>query len=130
MALVAVVQARYSSRRLPGKVLQEVAAKPLLAYLLERLARCSTLRGIVVATSVEKSDDAIARFCIERGIELYRGPLADVLGRFVGAAETLNLDALVRINGDSPLLDPAIVDQAVELFEQGDVDLVTNVHPR
>ena len=130
MALVAVVQARYSSRRLPGKVLEQVAAKPLLGYLLERLARCSTLRGVVVATSVEESDDAIAHFCVERGIALYRGALADVLGRFVGVAQTLNLDALVRINGDSPLLDPAIVDRAVELFQEGEADLVTNVYPR
>jgi spore coat polysaccharide biosynthesis protein SpsF len=130
MALVAVVQARYSSRRLPGKVLQQVAAKPLLEYLLERLARCSTLQGVVVATSVEESDDAIARFCNERGIALYRGALADVLGRFIGLAETLSFDALVRINGDSPLLDPAIVDRAVELFQEGGADLVTNVYPR
>jgi len=130
MALVAAVQARYSSRRLPGKVLHEVAAKPLLEYLLERLARCSTLQGVVVATSVEGSDGAIARFCMERGIALYRGTLADVLGRFIGVAAQLDLDALVRINGDSPLMDPAIVDRAVELFQEGDADLVTNVHPR
>ncbi len=130
MALVAVVQARFSSERLPGKVLREVAGKPVLAYLLERLACCRSLSRTVVATSTEASDDGVARFCEQYGVAVYRGALHDVLGRFVGVAAELDETALVRVSGDSPLLDPAIVDRAVELFGSGDADLVTNVHPR
>jgi spore coat polysaccharide biosynthesis protein SpsF len=128
--VVAVVQARYSSQRLPGKVLREVDGKPLLWFLLERLARCKRLSRTVVATSTDASDDAIARLCSERGVGLYRGPLDDVLGRFIGVADQLGEPALVRINGDSPFMDPAIVDRAVGLFQTDDADVVTNVHPR
>jgi spore coat polysaccharide biosynthesis protein SpsF len=130
MALVSVIQARYSSQRLPGKVLREVIGEPLLGLLLERLARCLKVRHIVVATSTDPSDDAVAAFCQARSVAFYRGPLDDVLGRFVGVAAGLDEPALVRINGDSPLLDPAIVDHAIGLFQEGGADVVTNVHPR
>jgi spore coat polysaccharide biosynthesis protein SpsF (cytidylyltransferase family) len=130
MSMVAVVQARYSSQRLPGKVLREVAGRPLLAYLLERLACCRALEQTVVATSSDADDDAIERFCKAIGMACFRGDLHDVLGRFIAAAQWVGCDALVRINGDSPLMDPAIVDRGVGLFEEGAADLVTNVHPR
>jgi spore coat polysaccharide biosynthesis protein SpsF len=130
MALVAVVQARYSSQRLPGKVLREVDGKPLLGFLLERLHRCKHLSQTIVATSTDASDDAIARFCTDKAVPLYRGPLDDVLARFVGVAGQLGESALVRISGDSPLMDPEVVDRAVVLYEEGDADLVTNVQIR
>src|SRR5689334_20418769 len=113
MALAAVIQARCSSQRLPGKVLRQVAGRTLLEFLLERLGRCREVSRIVVATSSEASDDAIAGFCQARSVALYRGALDDVLGRFLGVAAELGEPALVRINGDSPLLDPAIVDRAI-----------------
>jgi spore coat polysaccharide biosynthesis protein SpsF len=130
MALVAVVQARYSSQRLPGKVLREVDGKPLLGYLLERLRRCREIAQAVVATSTDVSDDAIARYCEAQATRLYRGPLEDVLGRFVEVAESLDASALVRVSGDSPLMDPAIVDRAVSLYAAEGADLVTNVQVR
>jgi spore coat polysaccharide biosynthesis protein SpsF len=130
MALPAVIQARCSSQRLPGKVLRQIDGRTLLDFLLERLARCRGLSRIVVATSTDGSDDALAAFCRSRSIVFYRGALDDVLGRFVAVAGQLGEPALVRINGDSPLLDPAIVDEAVRLFEEGGADIVTNVHPR
>ncbi|HET7568269.1 MAG TPA: NTP transferase domain-containing protein [Gaiellaceae bacterium] len=126
MHVAAVVQARMSSQRLPGKVLAPLAGRPALAWLLERLAGFE----VVVATSGEPSDDPVAAFCAERGVECFRGPLADVAARFAGAVERYGLDAFVRVNGDSPLLDPALVARGIELFRATEPDLATNVFPR
>jgi spore coat polysaccharide biosynthesis protein SpsF len=126
----AVVQARMSSARLPGKVLREVAGRPLLGYLLDRLARCPELDALVVATSTDPTDDPVERFCRARGVGCYRGALADVASRFRDVLDRHELDAFVRVSGDSPLLDAALVGRAVRLFRGGAFDLVTNVHPR
>jgi spore coat polysaccharide biosynthesis protein SpsF len=128
--IAVVVQARMSSARLPGKVLAPVAGRPLLGYLLERLTLARRPDSTIVATSDQPEDDAVARFAADSGVTVHRGPLADVAGRFAAVAEWFELDALARVSGDSPLLDPAIVDHAVELFEVSGVDLVTNVFPR
>ncbi|MGH3051196.1 MAG: cytidylyltransferase domain-containing protein [Gaiellaceae bacterium] len=126
MHVAAVVQARMSSQRLPGKVLAPLAGRPALAWLLERLAAFE----LVVATSDEASDDPVAAFCAERDVECFRGPLADVAARFAGVVERYRLDAFVRVNGDSPLLDPALVTRGIELFVERKPDLATNVFPR
>jgi spore coat polysaccharide biosynthesis protein SpsF len=128
--IAVVVQARMSSARLPGKVLAPVAGRPLLGYLLERLALARRPGSTIIATSEEPDDDPIAAFASDSGVGVHRGALADVAGRFAAVAERFELDALVRVSGDSPLLDPALVDRAVELYEAGGVDLVTNVFPR
>lgn len=127
MRIAAIVQARMSSQRLPGKVLHRVAGKPLLGYLVERLRRCQTLDSILLATSVSAADDAIAYFCDSQGVPCHRGPLDDVAGRFLGALEQTRADAFVRVNGDSPLLDPHLIDVAVTRFKGRDADIVTNV---
>jgi spore coat polysaccharide biosynthesis protein SpsF len=126
MQVAAVVQARMSSERLPGKVLAPLAGKPALGYLLERLAGYD----VVVATSTDPSDDAIGAFCAERGVRCFRGPLADVAARFAGVVERFRLDAFVRVNGDSPLLDPQLVARGLALFAETAPDLATNVFPR
>jgi spore coat polysaccharide biosynthesis protein SpsF len=128
--IAAIVQARSSSERLPGKVLLEVEGKPVLQYVLERLAHAELLATAIVATSEDAADDGIARLCARLGVECDRGPLDDVAGRLLGSAEKRGLDAFVRVNGDSPLLDQRLVDQAVRLLRAGDCDLVTNVFPR
>lgn len=130
MLPTAIVQARMNSQRLPGKSLYPIAGRPMLSFLIERLRRCQRLADVVVATSTMSDDDAIARFCADFGVRCHRGPLDDVLGRFLEVIEVRALTAVVRVNGDSPLLDPALVDRAVELFEAGEHDLVTNVAPR
>lgn len=130
MPPTAIVQARMSSRRLPGKSIYPIAGRPMLSYLIERLRRCQKLASIVVATSTTADDDAIARFCADFGVECHRGPLDDVLGRFLEVIRTRALASVVRVNGDSPLLDPVLVDRAVNLFGAGEFDLVTNVAPR
>jgi spore coat polysaccharide biosynthesis protein SpsF len=128
--VVAVIQARISSRRLPGKILMKLAGRPSLDYLLDALAQCRQLGGVVLATSVDPSDDPTASYAAQRNIGYFRGPLDDVAGRLLAAAEWMRADAFVRVNGDSPLLDPALIDEAVQLFREGGVDVVSNVHPR
>jgi spore coat polysaccharide biosynthesis protein SpsF len=130
MRVGAIIQARFSSRRLPGKVLRPLCGKPLLAHLVERLQRSAVLDVVAVATSTDPSDDAVAAFCAGAGIACQRGALDDVLGRVREAARALKLDGIVRVSGDSPLLDPALVRQTVKLFRRGDWDLVTNVQIR
>ncbi len=130
MAVTAVVQARMSSARLPGKVLREVAGQPLLGYLLDRLARARHLDRVIVATSLDSSDDAVAHWCERHGVEYHRGPLTNVLARFVEVARSRDLEALARISGDSPLLDPVVVDAVVSAFESAPCDIATNVFPR
>jgi spore coat polysaccharide biosynthesis protein SpsF len=129
MKIGIIVQARMSSQRLPDKVLTKVNGKPLLQYLLERLNNCSSIDQVIVATSNEKSDDSIALFCEEYGAKYFRGPLENVAKRFMMVIEEYNLDAFVRICGDSPILDQQLIDRGVKLFNSG-FDLVTNVWPR
>jgi spore coat polysaccharide biosynthesis protein SpsF len=128
--MLAIVQARCSSSRLPGKVLLSVNGQPMLDYLLQRLARCRGLGTIVLATSLEPSDDALESFAAQRRIACVRGPLDDVAARFRLVLQATRAPAFVRVNGDSPLLDPVLVDRVVALFREGGVDLATNVHVR
>ncbi len=127
MRIGAIIQARMTSRRLPGKVLAEVHGRPMLQYLLERVKRCTELDLIVVATSTDPSDDPIESFCAGRGIDYFRGPLNNVAERFREAAQRQELDAFVRLCADSPLVDPALIDRAVATYRSGQTDLVTNV---
>lgn len=130
MKIGAIVQARMSSRRLPGKVLRSVAGKPMLHYLLERLAHCSLLDRVVVATSTEVSDDPIKLLCDTHKVNCFRGSLEDVAGRFDAVIQEYQFDAFVRVNGDSPLLDQKLIDRGIDLFTAGECDLVTNILPR
>lgn len=128
--VVAVIQARSTSRRFPGKVLRPLLGRPMLACLLEAVRHCTSIDGIVLATSTDETDDAVAA-CGERsGVVCHRGTLDDVARRVLGAAAVGGADALVRLSGDSPLLDPALVDEAVKLFRSTSADLVSNVCPR
>lgn len=126
----AIVQARMSSQRLPGKVLEEVNDKPLLQYIIERLEHCGAIQEFVIATSRESSDDKIEKFCNETHVSCYRGPLNDVSGRFKKILERKHWDAFVRVNGDSPLIDQDLISKGINLFIDGNFNLVTNVFPR
>lgn len=117
MRTVAVVQARMSSQRLPGKVLADLAGRPALSLLVDRLSRAESLDQIVVATSTDPSDDTLAQWCESNGVGVARGSLTDVLARFRIAAEKSNAAATVRITADCPLIDPDIVDGLVALFK-------------
>lgn len=117
---VAVIQARMSSSRLPGKVLMPIAGKPLLWHIVHRLALCRHVDRIVLATSTAPSDDAIEKFCADAGVLCARGSLDNVLDRYRLAAEQTGAATLLRVTGDSPLVDPGFVDYLVEaLAEKG-----------
>jgi spore coat polysaccharide biosynthesis protein SpsF len=124
-----VVQARMSSARCPGKVLREVAGKPLLGYVLERMARVPA-DVVVVATSQREDDRPVREFCRRQGVAWHAGPLEDVAARFRETVERFGLESFVRVCADSPFLDQEVVSRGVEAFRAGEWDLVTNVMPR
>lgn len=108
-----------SSRRLPGKVLMDLAGQSVLGLVVGRLQRASTLDRVVVATSTDPSDDALAEWCAEQNVPVHRGSLNDVLDRFVGAARAVGATHVVRVTGDCPLIDPDIVDLVVRRTLEG-----------
>jgi spore coat polysaccharide biosynthesis protein SpsF len=118
-----------SSRRLPGKMLRPLGGRPLIDHVLHRLAAVEELDAVVVATSDHPSDDVLAEYCDARRIPCVRGELEDVAARFCRALDVYPADRFVRVCGDRPLLDPALVRRGLALFDEGDVDVVTNVFP-
>jgi len=121
--VVAIIQARMTSTRLPGKVLLPLAGASVLDHVVSRLRHCETLDEIVVATSVDAEDDVIARWCEGQGVACHRGSLHDVLDRYYQAAVRFQADAVVRITADCPAIDPTIVDRVVHGFLAGSYDL-------
>jgi spore coat polysaccharide biosynthesis protein SpsF len=126
LRVVASIEARMGSSRLPGKVLMDINGKPALRRLVDRLGMCRSLDGIVVATSISAGDDVLARWCAENGVACYRGSEDDVLKRVVEAQKFMGADLVVEITGDCPLTDPEIVDLGVGTFLAHDVDIVSN----
>lgn len=127
--ILAVLQARMTSTRLPGKVLMPVLGEPMLFRQIERVKRCRTFDTLVVATSNESSDDPLADACKARGVSVARGSRDDVLDRFMTAARPYQPDAVVRLTGDCPLADPVVIDKVVELFRSTACDYASNVIP-
>lgn len=124
MSTAIVVQARMGSTRLPGKVLKDIAGRPMLSYQMERLRRVKRAERIVVATTDQPADDAVERFCQKEKIACVRGSEHDVLARYHLAIERFPADVVVRITADCPLIDPAIVDEAIAAYEP---DYVSNM---
>ena len=122
MKVVAIVQARMSSSRLPGKVLEKLSGKPVLHHVHERLSACSLIDEIVIATSKEASDDPIENFCLNQSVSCFRGSLDDVLDRYYRAALHYEADVIVRITADCPVIDPVIVDAVIAGFLGGEYD--------
>ncbi len=115
-----------SSRRLPGKVLKPLAGKPLLLHLVDRVRDAG---AVTVCTSDHPSDDPVATLCSEARLTCFRGPLDDVAGRMLAAAEDAGAGTFVRLSGDSPLFDPELISQALSLLETEGADLATNIWP-
>lgn len=127
--MLAVLQARTSSRRLPGKVLEPIGGEPMLCRQIERVRRAANLDALVVATSTDPADDPVARLGESMALPVHRGSLDDVLDRVHGAALAHDADHVVRLTGDCPLSDPAVIDACIELHRAGGHDYTSNVHP-
>jgi spore coat polysaccharide biosynthesis protein SpsF len=127
--IVAIIQARLGSTRLPGKILMEVDGKPLLKYMIDRVQRSKLVDKIVIATTVDKRDNPIVDFCNENGIDVYRGSENDVLDRYYQAAKKYNPKHVVRLTSDCPLIDPVIIDRTIQLFLDSKVDYAANTAP-
>ncbi|HLA29185.1 MAG TPA: glycosyltransferase family protein [Syntrophales bacterium] len=124
---VAIIQARMSSSRLPGKVMAEISGKPMLYHLVKRAERAKLIDLVTVATSDIRSDDIIEDFCKNNDIRCFRGNLDDVLDRYYQAAKYFGAQIIIRLTADCPLLDPDIIDNVVRKFSEGNFDYVTNV---
>ena len=122
--VVAVIQARMGSTRLPGKVLKPIAGKPLLWHIVHRLKACKLLEDIAVATSVNPADEAIVEWCNAQGVIVVRGPEDDLLARYAQAAEKLDADIIVRVSSDTPFIDAGFVDHLVATLIEQDGDYV------
>jgi spore coat polysaccharide biosynthesis protein SpsF len=126
MKYLVTIEARMRSSRLPGKVLKPILGRPMLALMIERLQQARTIDGIVVATTINPSDDPIAELAGELEVGCFRGSEEDVLARVLGAARSYGGDVIVETTGDCPLNDPAIVDKVVSDYRIGGADFVSN----
>lgn len=125
MTTLAVVQARAGSSRLPGKVLSELGGRPMLGFMLARLQSLA-VDELVVATSTEVRDDAVARIAGAIGVAVVRGSETDVLGRFVTALDAYPSDTVVRLTADCPLMDPAVVHYALDVHRASGASYTSN----
>ena len=130
MKVVALIQARMGSLRLPGKVLRNIEGKPLIELLLKRLSKSKELDEIVVATSKSIENEKLQKFVESLGYRCTRGSEKNVLNRFFETAKLTGADAIVRITADCPLIDPQLVDDCVKLFKESSVDYKPNTDPR
>ena len=132
MRIVAIIQARMGSTRLPGKVLQDLAGEPMLARVVNRTGRAKTIQEVVIATTTNVLDDVIVELCKARDWSWFRGSEEDVLDRYYRAAKEYQADLIVRITSDCPLIDPEVIDQVVKAFleRQPEVDYASNTWPR
>jgi spore coat polysaccharide biosynthesis protein SpsF len=124
---LAILQARMTSSRLPGKVMAPVLGEPMIGRQVERLRRARRIDTLVVATSVDPSDDPLAAYCERLGLAVFRGPLDDVLERFRAAVALLpGAKAVVRLTADCPLADPALIDEVIDHHHTVDADYTSN----
>jgi spore coat polysaccharide biosynthesis protein SpsF len=127
--ILGILQARASSRRLPGKVLKPILGRPMLERQIERLRRARRMDALTVATSTDPSDDPIAALCRSLAVECFRGSLDDVLDRFYQAAKRGSADTVVRLTGDCPLADPEEIDNVIDTHKRGGYDYTANTLP-
>lgn len=124
--ILAILQARVSSTRLPNKVIKPILEVPMLLRQVERIRRSRMIDRLLIATSSDPSDDVLGRLCAENDLECFRGSLDDVLDRFYQGAKPLNPDHVVRLTGDCPLSDPQLIDEVIKFHLDGDLDYTSN----
>jgi spore coat polysaccharide biosynthesis protein SpsF len=123
---IAILQARMTSTRLPGKVMEPLSGAPMIQRQIERISRAKRLSGLVVATSVDPSDDELEAFVSRLGVPVVRGPLDDVLGRYVQAIDASDPSVVVRLTADCPLTSPVVIDAVIDSFFSGSYDYCSN----
>lgn len=127
--ILAIVQARMGSTRLPGKALKKVNGKPLIEILLYRLSLAKKIDKIILATSENSENDELANLVEKLEYEVYRGSEDDVLDRYYRAAKKYQPTSIVRITGDCPIIDPELVDEVIDLYHNKNVDYASNTEP-
>jgi len=124
--ILAILQARVSSTRLPGKVLKTILGMPMLLRQIERIKRSKMMDTLLIATSVDPTDDYLEDLCRDNDLECFRGSLNDVLDRFYRAAVPFKPDHIVRLTGDCPLTDPELIDEVISFHLEGGYDYTSN----
>jgi spore coat polysaccharide biosynthesis protein SpsF len=127
LKIVAIIQARMGSSRLPGKVLRDIQGESMLARVLNRLRRTRCIDELLVATTDGAADDRVVQECGRWSVPVFRGNEDDVLDRYLRAAQWANADAVVRITSDCPLIDPEVTDTTVRAFLSGKTDYASNM---
>ena len=128
--IIASIEARMGATRLPGKVLKPIGGVPALARMIRRVGLAGRLDGVVVATTQEAADGPVAALAEVEGVAVFRGSEVDVLDRVLKAQQMMDADIVVELCGDCPLIDPAIIDRAVDLYLDSGADLVTTTQPQ
>jgi spore coat polysaccharide biosynthesis protein SpsF len=127
--IVAIIQGRMSSSRLPGKILADIAGQPMLTRVFTRTSRAKTLDEVIFATTTDASDDPVAEYCDFSGIPFTRGNLFDVLDRYYQAAKQAKASIVVRITADCPVIDPDLIDDVVKAVTEDQFDFSCNRLP-
>ncbi len=129
MKIVAIIQGRISSSRLPGKILADIAGQPMLQRVFIRTSRAATVTQTIFATTTDPSDDPVAEYCDFSGIPFTRGNLFDVLDRYYQTAQQAQADYVVRVTADCPVIDPILIDDVVSTLLEGEYDFAANRLP-
>ncbi len=120
----AIIQARMTSSRLPGKILMQVIGRPIISYLLERLRFSCHIDRIILATTTNQADNALISAMKDENVPVYRGSENDVLDRYYQAAKAFQVDHIMRITADCPLIDPELCDRVAEVYRKSNADFV------
>ena len=129
--MLAVIQARTSSRRFPNKILKKIYGKPLIYHVILKLSKSKKISKIIVATSNKKTDDKLVKFLKKIKVQFFRGSLTNVAQRILDLASSKKQRFFLRISGDSPLIDYRLIDKAISILNKNmNYDIVTNIFPR
>ena len=126
--IVAIIQARYGSTRLPGKILMEINDKSILDYVINQVQHSKKIDKIVVAAPKKTQDDLVVNSINSSNVEVFRGSENDVLDRYYQCAKNCNANVIVRITSDCPLIDPTLIDRCILEFQNSDYDYISNVN--
>jgi spore coat polysaccharide biosynthesis protein SpsF len=126
MKIAAIIQARMGSTRLSGKVMKEIKGRTVLSHVIERVKQSNLIDGIIIATTVDEKDNVIGNEAIKCGAKVYRGSEEDVLSRYYLAAKENNIDIIVRITSDCPVIDAGIIDEMINFYLNEKYQIVTN----